>query len=114
MVSVLHCSWLGASVSTVKEIRSKNISVLPGSRHRGTPGRQRERRRRHRLLHAVLQQRTLQPADTSPARDAVLCRYVATYHIKWLDLDCVCCLPVCSEPELIIALVSAFCTESLK
>ena len=91
MVSVLLCSWLGASVSTVKEIRSKNISVLPGSQHRGTLGRRRERRRRHRLLHAVLQQWTLQPADTfPPPRAAVFCCYVATYHIKWLDLDCVC------------------------
>ena len=25
-----------------------------------------------------------------PPRAAVLCCYVATHHIKWLDLDCVC------------------------
>ena len=80
MVSVLLCSWLGASVSTVKEIRSKNISVLPGSQHRGTLGRRRERRRRHRLLHAVLQQWILQPADTFP-RPVLQCFVVMWQHI---------------------------------
>ena len=80
MVSVLLCFSLGASVSTVKEIRSKNISVLPGSRHRGTPGRRRERRRRPRLLHAVLQQWILQPADTFP-RPVLQCFVVMWQHI---------------------------------